>query len=98
MSTLSEADLRAHIRWQLRTGALPFQEEQQKLYGGRGSGQRCDCCGCDIGIQDVLYEVEPPDHLPLAMHLHCFDAWAIESELRRAHLTSARKKSVAVNL
>jgi len=97
MCTLSEADLRAHIRWQLQTGALPFREEPQKLYGGRGTGQVCDCCSCEIATEDVLYEVEVPDHLPLAMHLHCFDTWAIESELRRARVESDQKKSVVLN-
>ena len=53
-----EADLRAHVRWLLETGALPPRSEEQKLYGGRGSGQRCDCCGQGISAREVLYEVE----------------------------------------
>ena len=84
MSTLSEPALRARIRWQLHTGALPWHDGSYKLYGGRGTGQRCDCCGCDIGVEDVLYEVEAAEHSLLAMHLRCFDAWAIESERRSA--------------
>jgi hypothetical protein len=75
MSTLSEADLRTHIRGKLEAGALPFRAANQKLYGGRGGGQLCDCCGRAVCTHDVLYEVESPGRALLAMHLRCFDAW-----------------------
>jgi hypothetical protein len=80
MDTPTQADLRAHIRWLLRTGALPRRSADQKLYGGRGAGQICACCSRDVGAVDVLYEVELPEHsLPLPMHLHCLEVWERES-------------------
>jgi len=80
-----EADLRGHIRWLLETGALPLRSEEQKLYGGRGSGQRCDCCGRGIAASEVLYEVESPEHSLLAMHLQCFEGWEAESSGRHSN-------------
>jgi hypothetical protein len=81
MDTPTQADLRAHIRWLLRTGALPPRAAEQKLYGGRGTGQVCACCSRDVSPVDVLYEVELPEHaLPLPMHLHCLEVWEDESK------------------
>ena len=79
MSTPGDSDLRTQIRWRLATGALPRRSERQRLYGGRGEGQPCACCGRPVCATDVLYEVESPGHLPLAMHLQCFEVWEIES-------------------
>jgi hypothetical protein len=94
MSTLSDspmdAELRAHVRQLLDAGALPLRSDNQKLYGGRGSKQLCDCCGEIISISDVLYEVESPEHSLLAMHRTCFEAWETES---RGRVSNARKET-----
>jgi len=82
MSTLSEADLRAHIRWQLETGTVPPRADNQKLYGGRGAGQACSCCDRPVGGGEVLYEIELSDQSLLAMHLQCFEMWELESQSR----------------
>ena len=94
MSTLSDSpmdtELRAHVRQLLDTGALPLRSDNQKLYGGHGSNQICDCCGEIISTSDVLYEVESPEHSLLAMHRSCFEAWEGESQGR---VSSDRKET-----
>jgi hypothetical protein len=80
-----QAELRAHIRWLLETGRLPLRAHNQKLFGGSGENQICDCCDRYISPGDVLYEVEAesPGHPRLTMHLQCFQAWEMESHRRR---------------
>lgn len=80
MPTLIDSDLRAHIRRKLEAGELPVRRGNPKLFGSLGADEICDCCGRPVGACDVLYEVESPEHSPLAMHLPCFDAWQIESQ------------------
>jgi hypothetical protein len=81
MSVPSDTDLLAYIRARLDEGILPSRHENQKIYASYGENQPCDCCGCSIGSDDVLYEIEVPSERTrsLAMHLPCFDIWAGES-------------------
>jgi hypothetical protein len=80
MDTATRANLRARVRRLLATGVLPQRSSDQKLFGGRGIGQTCACCGGTISTHDVLFEIEDPDSAqPLPMHLQCLEAWELES-------------------
>ena len=82
-NTLASAEQRVHIRARLDAGTLPRRAENQRIYGGYGEDQPCDCCGHCIGRTEVEYEIQIPGNssLPeiLAMHLRCFEAWVTES-------------------
>jgi hypothetical protein len=88
MPTLYESELRAYIRSQLEMGALPLQAENQKVYGGYGTNQRCDVCGERITASDVVYEVEASRSSLLALHRQCFDAWRMESRVHSGRFNS----------
>jgi hypothetical protein len=80
MDTLTRANLRARVRSLLATGELPLRSDDQKLFGGRGVGQTCACCGGTISASEVLYEIECAEgSQALPMHLGCLEAWEIES-------------------
>jgi len=77
--------LREEIARRLDTSSLPLAG-QQKIFGGRGENQICDCCDRPIGVSDVLYEVElerATGTMLLAMHRACFNIWMDESRARR---------------
>lgn len=81
MSVPIDTERRALIRRRLAEGTLPHCAENQRLYGGYGEEQACDCCGGSIDRTDVLYEIEALSgtRLSLTMHLLCFDVWVQES-------------------
>lgn len=81
MSVPNDAERRAFIRTRLAEGTLPSRADNQRIYGGYGEEQACDCCGGSIGTTDVLYEIAAMSDLerPLTMHLLCFDVWVQES-------------------
>ena len=80
MDTLTRANLRARVRRLLASGVLPLRSGDQKLFGGRGLGQTCACCGGTISASEVLFEIECLEGSPaLPMHLRCLEAWEIES-------------------
>jgi hypothetical protein len=84
MPVTSEAELREEIARRLDTMSLPVAG-QQKMFGGPGNNQLCNCCDDLIPRGDVLYEVELDrggSPIILAMHRRCFDIWMEESRSR----------------
>lgn len=64
-------------------GRLPRRQEHA-LFAGRGDEAVCACCDEPITQTQVQYDVEPhvaSGDFPFAVHLECYDAWAITSEL-----------------
>ena len=91
MDTLTRANLRARVRRLLATGVLPLRSGDQKLFGGRGVGQTCACCGGTISPKEVLYEIECLEgSQTLPMHLRCMEAWEIESRTSAPACPNAR--------
>ena len=74
-----QVDLRAQIRRLLAMGVIAPRAKNQKVYGGRGDGQMCDCCHQPIDAHSIVYEVDSLDRPRLAMHLQCLEAWEAES-------------------
>lgn len=82
MSVPNDAERRrAFIRTRLAQGTLPSHADHQRIYGGYGEEQACDCCSRAISTTDVLYEIAGMSDAerPLTMHLLCFDVWVQES-------------------
>jgi hypothetical protein len=79
MATLSDSQLHTLIRWKLERGALPLQEQNQRVYDGYGGNRECDGCGQRISTSDVLFEVEAGNSSLMALDRQCFDVWLIES-------------------
>ena len=81
MSVPTDTERRAFIRTRLAAGTLPSPADNQRIYGGYGEEQACDCCGRSIRSTDVLYEIEAMNDAegPITMHLLCFDVWVQES-------------------
>jgi len=76
--------LREEIAQRLDTASLPLAGHQ-KLFGGQGANQVCDCCDACIGADEIIYEVEIESacgRMLLAMHRPCFDIWVEESRAR----------------
>jgi hypothetical protein len=73
--------LRELIRAQILAGELPSRHEHQ-IFGGKGDGSRCSCCGQSINRGQVLYEVTVPTAYgaPAAftMHMPCYNIWQAE--------------------
>lgn len=98
MSVPNDAQRRAFIRTRLAEGTLPSCADDQRIYGGYGEEQACDCCGNSISSTDVLYEIAPPRDAerPLAMHLLCFDVWVQESRKEDRAKASATSGELGV--
>lgn len=81
MSVKNDTERRVFIRRRLAEGTLPNRTDNQRIYGGYGEEQACDCCGRSISSTDVLYEIAAMSDAerPLTMHLPCFDVWVQES-------------------
>lgn len=95
MSVPNDVERRAFIRTRLAEGTLPSRTDDQRIYGGYGEEQACDCCGRSITSTDVLYEIEATKDAerPITMHLPCFDVWVQESrkeDRANASVTSDR--------
>src|SRR5581483_116754 len=60
-----QGDLRAQIRRLLAMGVIAPRAKNQKVYGGRGDGQMCDCCHQPIDAHSIVYEVDSLDRPPL---------------------------------
>lgn len=78
---MDEQTLRAQIRGYIRSGRLPLASARDGLFGGKGEGGNCDCCGDPITPAQIQYEVEH-GAATLQMHLRCYDEWRRESEAR----------------
>lgn len=94
MSVPDDAERRAFIRTRLAEGTLPNCTDNQRVYGGCGEEQACDCCGRSISSSDVLYEIAALSDAErsLTMHLLCFDVWVQESRKEHRARTSATSK------
>ena len=56
-----------------------------RLWAGSGTGKQCDFCGKAISVEDVQYDLEVTDSVPvsdkparprtLSFHLGCYDPW-----------------------
>jgi len=70
-----EPDRSALIRAKLASGELP-NAKPEKVWGGKGTGQRCSGCGRPITAADVEYEVDlPAARLAMRLHQPCLEAW-----------------------
>lgn len=61
----------AHL---LELGQLP-RKEPMKVWGGRGEGAPCACCGRRICASQVQYDLEYPELPILRMHFRCYMDW-----------------------
>lgn len=78
--TTQATNLREEIAQRLDTASLPMAG-YQRIFGGMGSNEVCDCCDRPVGSSEVLYEVEietAAGPLVLSMHRSCFDLWVDE--------------------
>jgi hypothetical protein len=73
------AAARAEIRRRLQAGVLP-RVRPDAIWGSRGTGVPCDCCGRGISALDVMYELDFKSGPALRMHLPCYQAWRDETD------------------
>ena len=69
------------IAERIASGALPRYRKHQ-LFGGKGDGHPCSCCGETISPAQVQYDVELTDRdtvVLLTMHRECFGMWEEQS-------------------
>ena len=79
---MEDQELRALIQSEIRSGRLPRCAKQHHLFGGRGEGAPCVCCGQMIYAGSVQFEVECVGSAFL-MHMHCYDEWCKACEVTR---------------
>ncbi len=74
------SDVRELIRAALLSGRLS-RPTGHHIYGGKGDGVSCACCGETVTPSQVQYDVEwdLAGQVALSMHLRCYDAWRSES-------------------
>jgi hypothetical protein len=80
--------LREEIAQRLDTASLPLAG-YQRIFGGMGSNEVCDCCDRFVASSEALCEVEVETATGpkvLFMHLSCFDLWVEESRAREGPL------------
>jgi hypothetical protein len=70
-----EPDRSALIRAKLVSGELP-NAKPEKVWGGKGTGQRCSGCGRPITAADVEYELDLPGaRAAMRLHQACLEVW-----------------------
>jgi hypothetical protein len=83
-------DLRASIRAQLRTGALPRIAGRATV--GPGQGNRICAC-CRLVIRPSIPEYELQDTPGVYAHRECFSTWVTESYAWQAEQQDARTRA-----
>ena len=80
----SEPELHRLARARIEDGRLPCAPPAN-LWGGQGTGGRCEVCGERIGPHEIEYEVQFATVRPLTclLHFRCHAAWVAESDRRR---------------
>jgi len=79
--TMREVLLRELVRALLRDCYLP-REAPAQMWGGEGSGWRCDVCGHPIAHGEAEYELlfTRPGDSGLHLHRPCYEMWEIERQ------------------
>ncbi len=73
-------DARRLIAERLAAGTLP-RCRAQRVFGGRGEGAPCGCCGELIAPAQIQYDVDDAEQI-IPMHLQCYRLWVEESARR----------------
>jgi hypothetical protein len=80
---MHDQELPESIRSQVRSGRLPSSSTRHTLFGGKGEGGPCACCGRLITAAQIQFEVDFADAVILQMHPSCHDEW-IEASIALA--------------
>jgi hypothetical protein len=70
--------IRMRIREMIRTGALPCEDEPERVWAAEGNGRRCDACGQPIGPDETEFEVDLAVGATAHMHPACQTIWLEE--------------------
>ncbi len=76
---MNDQQLVRQISSKISSGQLPLHSEQQQIFGGRGDGYPCSCCGSLITAAHVQFEIEDGPRC-LQMHLPCYNVWRRASD------------------
>jgi len=88
---MDDKELREAILGQIRAGRLPSASTKHTLFGGKGDGDPCACCGRLITSAQIQFEVDFTGVAVVEMHLNCHDEWVKAStDLKAPPSPSAR--------
>lgn len=76
---MDAATLQSQIRTKLADGFLPTHLIP-RVFGGPGTGARCDACEAIILGDDLEIEADLPKGGVVRFHLRCFTIWQKERE------------------
>ncbi len=81
---IPEPELHELARARIEDGRLPC-DAPETMWGGRGTGARCEVCEQPIGAGEIEYEVQLLADRPLtcSLHFRCHAAWVAECDRRR---------------
>ena len=80
---MAKERLKALASEAIRSGQLPRCGPNHRVYGGKGDGSRCACCGKPIDRAQIQYDLDStPRELTeqLSLHLDCYLAWLAASD------------------
>ena len=72
---MDDQELRELIQDRIRSGHLPAASARHTLFGGKGEGSPCVCCGRLITAAQIQFEVDFAGAAVIQMHLDCHDEW-----------------------
>lgn len=72
---MHEQELREVIQSRIRSGLLPHASAAHGLFGGKGEGVPCACCGRLITASQIQFELDFAGGTVIQMHLACHDEW-----------------------
>ena len=77
---MNDQALSALIQSHIRSRRLPHASARHTLFGGKGEGVPCDCCGRLITVAQIQFEVAFAGGVVIQMHLVCHDEWVKASD------------------